>query len=249
MGKKKFYPSKFNRGWLEDPELQIWIQPSREEGQTAYCPFCDRHLMGSKTLMQRHGNNPKHQRNVRLGTNKNIGSPLILLESSVNNAPKQAKVKVEVNTQKVQSNSKVPKKVSFPQKWLTDPELNNYLIPSTDPNFKAHCKFCKCGINGKRSDMLKHALTPHHIREYHLLGESEVAIPPQDLRESHNTSEESFMRLDNSESAKVDYDSEVLAQISKEMGCKIIKLEPNEVQQTDLDEEDLDEEEDDDDDG
>lgn len=60
--KYKHYDQKFNPDWLEDPVLRSWIAPSNTK--TAFCTKCKRHLQGSKTLMYRHAQNPRHTKSV-----------------------------------------------------------------------------------------------------------------------------------------------------------------------------------------
>lgn len=63
----KVYKQKFNQFWYNDPELATWIEKPTEDGQTAYCKYCRVHLNGSKSLMLRHGQSPKHHRRVQVG--------------------------------------------------------------------------------------------------------------------------------------------------------------------------------------
>lgn len=143
---KKHYDQKFCKKWLEDPVLQGWIQPSNEPGQTAFCPYCNRHLSGSKTLMQRHAYNHKHAKNM-----KNQSGLHKMKDGSESKNQLSKKLKSE--------KQEIP---TFPLKWIDDPLLANWIEPSKDFSHKAYCKCCNCGLYGSKKDMYRHALTSEH---------------------------------------------------------------------------------------
>ncbi|KAI5700160.1 hypothetical protein M8J75_015068 [Diaphorina citri] len=172
MGKKKFYKSKFNKRWLGDPLLQVWVQPSKIQDQTAFCPYCNCHLNGSKTLLQRHAKSRKHTQNLIIGTRSeqdaDIDEPIFKtsdteLKKVKNKVKKTSKQPAETKTEdlKTESKTSAPKKLS--QKLINDPLLKTWMLPSQDQYYNFYCKYCKCGLNGTRSDLLKHASSPHHI--------------------------------------------------------------------------------------
>lgn len=54
--------------------------------------------------------------------------------------------------------------------WLQMPEFKPWLRRDPDDSYRAHCKFCKCGVNTKICDLRAHALTKKHIKRSLELG-------------------------------------------------------------------------------
>ncbi|CAL4175894.1 unnamed protein product, partial [Meganyctiphanes norvegica] len=69
-----------------------------------------------------------------------------------------------------------PAKKAYPQKfrkkWLTDPQLRDWLIevPKRNGESGAECKVCKTYLNIKICDLKNHALTKKHIKNLENLG-------------------------------------------------------------------------------
>ncbi|EDV41464.1 uncharacterized protein Dana_GF17496 [Drosophila ananassae] len=69
--------------------------------------------------------------------------------------------------------------------WLQMPEFKPWLRRDPDDSYRAHCKFCKCGVNTKICDLRAHALTKKHIKRSLELG---IEIKPN-LNDLDETSE------------------------------------------------------------
>ncbi|KAH8383245.1 hypothetical protein KR009_007527 [Drosophila setifemur] len=54
--------------------------------------------------------------------------------------------------------------------WLQMPEFRPWLRRDPDDSYRAHCKFCKCGVNTKICDLRAHALTKKHMKRSLELG-------------------------------------------------------------------------------
>lgn len=161
--KKYHYKSKFNKTWLEDPLLQVWIQPSTEEGQTAYCPYCEGHLNGSKTLMLRHARNHKHIKNMNSKGVKNATieqHPMLFSKISTVRIANAKDESVDISIQSIKKSliSKEKTLLQLPQRWLEDPVLNSWIAPPNEMGFVAYCTICKQDLKGKKKDMKQHAL-------------------------------------------------------------------------------------------
>ncbi|EDV94489.1 uncharacterized protein LOC6567789 [Drosophila grimshawi] len=46
--------------------------------------------------------------------------------------------------------------------WLHMPEFRAWLRRDPEDSYRAHCRFCKCGVNTKMCDLRAHALTKKH---------------------------------------------------------------------------------------
>ncbi|KAI5754920.1 hypothetical protein M8J77_012627 [Diaphorina citri] len=61
---RKCYKQKFNKNWYSDSELGIWIEEPDDNSHTAFCKYCKCYLSGSKSIMLRHGQTPKHKQGL-----------------------------------------------------------------------------------------------------------------------------------------------------------------------------------------
>lgn len=177
---RKIYDQKFAKKWLEDPLLQPWIQPSTEPGSTAFCSYCVRNLKGSKTLMLRHAQNPKHiMRMVKVGSKSDSNSQ---------------NVRSLLTTNKRRKGQKAGSP-TLPLKWLNDPLLSTWIEPSQNLSYKAYCKLCNLGLNGNLKNMYKHILTPTH--------QSFCNVPQKEEHESTTFNENSTTYNDEESVIKI----------------------------------------------
>jgi len=65
--------------------------------------------------------------------------------------------------------------------WLQMEEFRAWLRRDPDDSYRAHCRFCKCCVNTKISDLRAHAATKKHMKhlEYkpHLVSSKSMFLP------------------------------------------------------------------------
>ncbi|ALC47259.1 CG10139 [Drosophila busckii] len=87
--------------------------------------------------------------------------------------------------------------------WLQMPEFRPWLRRDPEDSYRAHCRFCKCGVNTKISDLRAHAQTKKHIKRD---GGSTVTVKRSD---SFNDNEDEYVEIDHA-TADADADYKVL---------------------------------------
>lgn len=60
--------------------------------------------------------------------------------------------------------------------WLQMEEFRPWLRRDPDDSYRAHCRFCKCCVNTKISDLRAHATTKKHMRHFELRNPHLVSV-------------------------------------------------------------------------
>lgn len=149
---RKSYKQKFNEEWLDDPVLKSWITSSKSKGYTAYCKFCDININGSKTLMIRHANTPKHKQNI--DSKRNTPGIISLFNSSSRYQSENQIKEAELRLCAYVAEHNLPLRLMD-----TLPTLLKTIVPDSEIAKKIQCGHTKCNY------LIKNALAVDSLNQ------------------------------------------------------------------------------------